>query len=177
MALHYAIATPNFVIQEEVTGAVPWYGEVVKGPIIRKDGTWQGPDVAGLGIEVDEAVAARHPFAPEGLHTIHAVLADGTIVDWITMPGRLQNKVAIVTGASRGIGEAVAEAFVAEGAGVMIAELGPATGIATADRHRRQPDRVPARRPADPPLPDRHLCHVRHGGRASRHGHGSQSTR
>jgi galactonate dehydratase len=82
MALHYAIATPNFVIQEEMTGAVPWYGEVVKGPIVRKDGAWQVPDVAGLGIEVDEAVAARHPFAPEVLHTIHAVLADGTIVDW-----------------------------------------------------------------------------------------------
>jgi galactonate dehydratase len=82
MALHYAVATPNFVIQEEMTGAVPWYGEVVEGPIERKDGAWQVPDVPGLGIEVDERVAARHPFAPEILHTTHAVLADGTIVDW-----------------------------------------------------------------------------------------------
>src|SRR5690606_29041 len=28
-ALHFDIATPNFVIQEEMSGAVPWYGEVV----------------------------------------------------------------------------------------------------------------------------------------------------
>ena len=82
MALHYAIATPNFVIQEEMTGAVPWYGDVVQGPIERRDGAWQVPDVVGLGIEVDERVAERHPFAPEVIHTTNAVLADGTIVDW-----------------------------------------------------------------------------------------------
>jgi galactonate dehydratase len=82
MALHYAIATPNFVIQEEMTGAVPWYGDVVQGPIERKDGAWQVPDVVGLGIEVDERVAEQHPFAPEVIHTTNAVLADGTIVDW-----------------------------------------------------------------------------------------------
>ena len=32
-ALHFDIATPNFVIQEEMTGAVPWYDEVVTAPI------------------------------------------------------------------------------------------------------------------------------------------------
>ncbi|EKP94022.1 SDR family oxidoreductase [Thermaerobacter subterraneus] len=35
------------------------------------------------------------------------------------MPGRLQDKVAIVTGASRGIGEAISRGFVAEGARVV----------------------------------------------------------
>ncbi|QIA26780.1 SDR family oxidoreductase [Thermaerobacter sp. PB12/4term] len=35
------------------------------------------------------------------------------------MPGRLQDKVAIVTGASRGIGEAISRVFVAEGARVV----------------------------------------------------------
>ncbi len=37
------------------------------------------------------------------------------------MSGRLQDKVAIITGAGQGIGAAIARCFVAEGARVMIA--------------------------------------------------------
>ncbi|WP_442580952.1 galactonate dehydratase [Mesorhizobium sp. ASY16-5R] len=81
-ALHFAISTPNHLIQEEMVGAVPWYFEVVKGPIRMIDGCWQVPDAPGLGVEVDEEVAAKHPYRPEVMHTTNAVLADGTIVDW-----------------------------------------------------------------------------------------------
>jgi galactonate dehydratase len=81
-ALHFDIATPNFVIQEEMTGAVPWYDEVAETVIRRVDGAWQIPDKPGLGVEIDEKAAARHPFAQEVFHTLHAVLEDGTIVDW-----------------------------------------------------------------------------------------------
>ena len=81
-ALHFAVSTPNHVIQEEMVGAVPWYVEVVRGPIRMVDGCWQVPEAPGLGIEVDEAACARHPFAPEVIHTQGAVLDDGTIVDW-----------------------------------------------------------------------------------------------
>ncbi|MDX8518437.1 galactonate dehydratase [Mesorhizobium dulcispinae] len=81
-ALHFAVSTPNHLIQEEMVGAVPWYFEVVKGPIRMVDGCWQVPDAPGLGVEVDEAVAERHPYKPEVMHTTNAVLADGTIVDW-----------------------------------------------------------------------------------------------
>ncbi len=81
-ALHFDISTPNFVIQEEMTGSVPWYGEVVDGPIKRVDGAWIVPEAPGLGIEVNEKVAAAHPYAPEIFHTQHAVLPDGTVVDW-----------------------------------------------------------------------------------------------
>lgn len=81
-ALHFAVSTPNHVIQEEMVGAVPWYFEVVRGPIRMVDGFWQVPEAPGLGVEVDEAACAKHPFAPEVLHTQNAVLPDGTVVDW-----------------------------------------------------------------------------------------------
>ena len=81
-ALHFDIATPNFVIQEEMTGYVPWYEEVAETPIRMVDGAWQIPEAPGLGIEVNEKVAAKHPFRQEVLHAQHAVLPDGTIVDW-----------------------------------------------------------------------------------------------
>ncbi|MBZ0228663.1 MAG: galactonate dehydratase [Bauldia sp.] len=81
-ALHFDIATPNFVIQEEMTGSVPWYTEVAETVIRMVDGAWQIPEAPGLGVEVDEKVAARHPFEQEVYHATHAVLDDGTIVDW-----------------------------------------------------------------------------------------------
>ena len=81
-ALHFAVSTPNHIIQEEMVGAVPWYFDVVKGPIRMVDGFWQVPEAPGLGIEVDETVCAQHPFAPEIIHTVNAVMDDGTIVDW-----------------------------------------------------------------------------------------------
>lgn len=44
------------------------------------------------------------------------------------MTSRLSGKLAIVTGAGQGIGEATARAFADEGAFVNVAELGEATG-------------------------------------------------
>ena len=81
-ALHFAVSTPNHVIQEEMVGAVPWYFEVVEGPIRMVEGFWQVPEAPGLGITVDEAACRRHPYKPEILATHAAVLDDGTIVDW-----------------------------------------------------------------------------------------------
>ncbi|RFC67575.1 MULTISPECIES: galactonate dehydratase [Mesorhizobium] len=81
-ALQFAVSTPNHVIQEEMVGAVPWYFDVVQGPIHRVDGYWTVPETPGLGIEVDETECARHPFQQEIIHTTNAVLDDGTVVDW-----------------------------------------------------------------------------------------------
>ncbi len=81
-ALHFAVSTPNFVIQEAMPGSVPWYHDVVHQPVQMQDGWWPVPQLPGFGVEVDEKEAARHPFKQEVLHTANAVLEDGTVVDW-----------------------------------------------------------------------------------------------
>jgi galactonate dehydratase len=81
-ALHFDVSTPNFLIQEEMSGAVSWYDEVVSTPMTRTGNHWEIPTAPGLGVEVDEREAAKHPFQPEVQHSSSAVLADGTVVDW-----------------------------------------------------------------------------------------------
>ena len=83
-ALHFAVATHNFIIQEEMSGAVPWFTEVLDSPLRRVGNSWQIPEAPGLGVALNAAVAAKHPFSqePTDVLTDHARMADGTIVDW-----------------------------------------------------------------------------------------------
>ncbi len=81
-ALHFGIATPNVIIQEEMAGAVPWYDEVVQWPIQPKPGRWDLPEKPGLGLEINEEAVRQHPFQQDVLHPANAVLADGVVVDW-----------------------------------------------------------------------------------------------
>lgn len=83
VALQFDAATPNFVIQEEIVGVVPWFEEVCSlYPLQLTDGSWQIPRHPGLGIEIDEAVAEKHPFKQEIILSLHATLADGTVANW-----------------------------------------------------------------------------------------------
>ena len=81
-ALHFALSTPNFLIQEDMLTDVPWRWEVVRHNLRTENGYWLPSEAAGLGVEVDEEAAARHPFQQEVLHatTVHA--KDGAILDW-----------------------------------------------------------------------------------------------
>lgn len=82
-ALHFAVATPNHVIQEVMDMSVPWYRDVLaKTPVERHKDRWLIPEAPGLGIEVNELEAAKHPFQQEKMPQTDAIMADGTVVDW-----------------------------------------------------------------------------------------------
>ena len=40
------------------------------------------PDAPGLGIEVDEVTAQKHPFKQEIMHSLTARAHDNAILDW-----------------------------------------------------------------------------------------------
>jgi len=83
VALQFDVATPNFVIQEEAVGIVPWFEEICSShPLTLRNGAWAVPEAPGLGIEIDEAAAARHPFAQEIIPALDAILPDGRIANW-----------------------------------------------------------------------------------------------
>ncbi|MBK9170078.1 MAG: galactonate dehydratase [Bryobacterales bacterium] len=82
VALHFALSTPNFLIQEDMLTDVPWRWEVVEHALETKDGHWLPVERPGLGIEVNEKAAARHPFRQEVIHATTIRAADGAVLDW-----------------------------------------------------------------------------------------------
>ena len=82
VALHFDLSTPNFLIQEDMLTDVPWRWEVVEHSLESRQGYWFPTDAPGLGIEVNEAAAAKHPFAQEVLHSTSVRAYDGAILDW-----------------------------------------------------------------------------------------------
>jgi galactonate dehydratase len=81
-ALHFALSTPNFLIQEDMLTDVPWRWDVVKSDLQTKDGYWLPCESPGLGIEVDEKAAAKHPFKQEVMHSLTIRAKDGAVLDW-----------------------------------------------------------------------------------------------
>jgi galactonate dehydratase len=61
---------------------VPWRWEVVEHALETKDGFWLPSESPGLGIEVNEAAAAKHPFKQEVMHSTTIRAQDGAILDW-----------------------------------------------------------------------------------------------
>jgi galactonate dehydratase len=81
VALHFGLSTPNFLIQEDMLTDVPWRFEVVRHHLDTQHGYWMPTTVPGLGIEVDETEAAKHPYQPEPL-TSEVYAPDGAVLDW-----------------------------------------------------------------------------------------------
>jgi galactonate dehydratase len=82
VALHFALSTPNFLIQEDMLADVPWRWEVVKSSLVTENGYWLPTNQPGLGIEVDEERAKSHPFQQEVMHSLSIRAADNAILDW-----------------------------------------------------------------------------------------------
>jgi galactonate dehydratase len=78
--IHFAAATPNWIIQEAITSDVPWRNDVVINPIEVVNGYVSVPDRPGLGIDIDEAEAVKHPFQPEKMQRYFH--PDGSVADW-----------------------------------------------------------------------------------------------
>jgi galactonate dehydratase len=80
-ALHFALSTPNFLIQEDMLSDVPWRWDVVQSSLQTESGYWLPSERPGLGVEVDEREAAKHPFVQEPL-TSAIYARDGAVLDW-----------------------------------------------------------------------------------------------
>jgi galactonate dehydratase len=78
--IHFALSTPNFLIQEVMRKDVPWRNEVVDAPLDIRDGYVYPPTQPGLGLEVDEQGAAAYPYNPE--QQLNCFDEDGAVADW-----------------------------------------------------------------------------------------------
>ena len=80
VAIHYALATPNWMIQEMLTSDVPWRNDVLTSPIEVVNGYIAPPTGPGLGVDINEKEAAKYPFKPEAEQRYFH--PDGAVADW-----------------------------------------------------------------------------------------------
>jgi 2-dehydro-3-deoxyphosphogalactonate aldolase len=60
--------SPNFLIQESIQTWGGFHAEILKNPIRWEEGYILPPAGPGLGVELDEGIAARHPYTGQSLH-------------------------------------------------------------------------------------------------------------
>lgn len=65
--LQLAACTPNFYILEIMANDIPWRSEITNEELIYEDGYIKIPDKPGLGLELNEAEALKHPYQPVDL--------------------------------------------------------------------------------------------------------------
>lgn len=78
--VHLGFALHNFLVQEVMRGDVPWRDDVIQGGVAIRDGHVEVPTAPGIGVELDTAAAAAHPFVTSP--PFRSLLADGSVADW-----------------------------------------------------------------------------------------------
>ena len=78
--IHLGLTIPNFLIQEVMRSDVPWRDEIVTGMPEIAGGYVLPPTAPGIGVEINEAAAARHPF--QAVRPVQWYHDDGSIADW-----------------------------------------------------------------------------------------------
>lgn len=66
--IQLAACSPNFLILESIQRWDGFHAEILKTPITWEDGYVLPPSAPGLGVELDEEVAASHPYDGTELH-------------------------------------------------------------------------------------------------------------
>jgi 2-dehydro-3-deoxyphosphogalactonate aldolase len=66
--IQIATCSPNFLILESIQTWGGFHAEILKKPIRWQDGHVIPPTAPGLGVELDEEVAAANPYEGEALH-------------------------------------------------------------------------------------------------------------
>ncbi|MCL4295011.1 MAG: mandelate racemase/muconate lactonizing enzyme family protein, partial [Anaerolineae bacterium] len=66
--IQISTCSPNFLIQESIQTWGGFYAEILKEPIQWQDGYIIPPTKPGLGVELNEEVAARYPYTGQELH-------------------------------------------------------------------------------------------------------------
>jgi len=68
--IQLSTCSPNFLLLEGIERWDGFHAQILKTPIQWQDGYVIPPTTPGLGVELDEEVAARHPYQGEELHQV-----------------------------------------------------------------------------------------------------------
>ncbi|MDO7880613.1 mandelate racemase/muconate lactonizing enzyme family protein [Salinibacterium soli] len=74
--LQLAACSPNFSYLETMATDVPWRGEIATESSVIAHGVARVSDAPGLGVEIDEAALAGHPFVRHDLRHYSGALTD-----------------------------------------------------------------------------------------------------
>jgi galactonate dehydratase len=76
MTLQLAAAVSNFSWLETMLTDVPWRGEVIREDVRLNNGMMRIPNAPGLGVELNEAACAEHPYKAYELRHYKGTLTD-----------------------------------------------------------------------------------------------------